>query len=232
MNLNNIKIAVFDMAGTTIDEGHTVYQSVAEALAEVEINISAEEVFRQIGGMNKVDGIQQLINQSKPDTPDNTLKTAVGAFLRILEEKYARPGAVKEMQGASLLFAQLKEQRVNVALDTGYTRAIAEMLLEIVGWDEHGLVDFMISSEEVESGRPSPLMIHKVMEYFSITDPGQVIKIGDTKADIQEGINARCKYVIGVASSNYSTADLLGFGATHVVENLTELLEQVDLSTS
>ncbi|MEQ9298304.1 MAG: HAD hydrolase-like protein [Cyclobacteriaceae bacterium] len=231
MNLDNIKIAVFDMAGTTIDEGHTVYQSVAEALAEVGIDISVEEVFQQIGGMNKVDGIQQLINKAKPDNQD-VFKITIDAFLRILGEKYTQPGVVKEMEGASLLFAQLQEKGIIVALDTGYTRDIAQMLLEIVGWNEQSLVDFMIASEEVESGRPSPLMIHKIMDQFDVSDPSEVIKIGDTKADIEEGINANCRYIVGVASSSYSAADLLGFGATHVVGNLTEMLEQVNLSAS
>ncbi len=232
MNIDNIKLAVFDMAGTTIDEGHSVYQSVSEALGKIGIDIPVQSVFEQIGGMNKVDGIRQLVLQDKPDSSDAVIESTTQSFIEILQQKYATAGTVKEMDGASELFAQLKEQGIVVALDTGYTRTIADMLIRTVGWDEKGLIDMTVASEEVDEGRPSPLMIQKIMRHFGITDPSKVMKVGDTKADILEGINAGCKYVVGMSSVNYTADTLRSFGATHVIQNLTDILDQVDLSAS
>lgn len=50
----------------------------------------------------------------------------------------------------------------------------------------------MATSEDVEGyGRPFPYMIHKKnMQYFKNKSVDEVIKVGDTVSDIQEGKNA------------------------------------------
>ena len=57
-------MAVFDMAGTTIDEQKTVYRSVGEALAEFGFEYSLETIVHKIGGMNKREGIALLMRES------------------------------------------------------------------------------------------------------------------------------------------------------------------------
>ncbi|MGC2920403.1 phosphonoacetaldehyde hydrolase, partial [Enterococcus faecium] len=46
-------------------------------------------------------------------------------------------------------------------------------------------------SVDVEGyGRPFPYMIHKYMQFFKNKSVDEVIKVGDTVSDIQEGKNA------------------------------------------
>lgn len=50
---DTVKMVVFDMAGTTIDEGKTVYKCVRDALSEYGFEFTLEDVMSRIGGMNK-----------------------------------------------------------------------------------------------------------------------------------------------------------------------------------
>ncbi len=51
----------------------------------------------------------------------------------------------------------------------------------------------MATSEDVEGyGRPFPYMIHKNMQYFKNKSVDEVIKVGDTVSDIQEGKMPEC----------------------------------------
>ena len=49
-----------------------------------------------------------------------------------------------------------------VALDTGFTRAIADVILARLGWDST-VVDASVASDEVERGRPYPDLIYRAM---------------------------------------------------------------------
>ena len=70
----------------------------------------------------------------------------------------------------------------------------------------------MTTSEDVEGyGRPFPYMIHKNMQYFKNKTVDEVIKVGDTDSDIQEGTNA----------------GVLTVGADICVNNLKELTEYI-----
>jgi 2-aminoethylphosphonate--pyruvate transaminase len=57
--------------------------------------------------------------------------------------------------------------------------------------------DYCIAPDEAAKGRPYPYMIWKNLMKFGIADPREVIKIGDTTADIEEGLNADC-WTVGV----------------------------------
>ncbi|MBU2912928.1 HAD-IA family hydrolase [Reichenbachiella agariperforans] len=225
MNLNGIELVVFDMAGTTVEEGKTVYQCVKKALERVGIHLELEEVFRAVGGMNKTEGINQLIDAHAPETSDEEREAVNADFFKILIKKYEETDEIKAFPGAVELFAELHNRGIKVALDTGYSREIVDLLLKRLGWTGSDLIDFTVTSDEVESGRPSPEMIQKIMAHFGITDAQRVVKVGDTQSDMEEGLNAQCKYIVGVASNMYSREELTALGATHVVSNLMEIMD-------
>lgn len=222
--MNKIKIAVFDMAGTTVDEGKVVYESVGKALQSVGIHLATREIFQKIGGHNKIDAIEMLMHENQHQDPTSIFEVQE-LFKRILMESYASNDAIKEINGASEVFEQLRENGIKVTLNTGYTREIASYLISKMGWDQQGLIDFFVTSEEVAQGRPASLMIEKIMAHFEVSDPREVAKIGDTKADIEEGLNAECQFVVGITSKYFSREDLLGHGATHAIEELAELTD-------
>ena len=84
-------------------------------------------------------------------------------------------------------------------------------------------IDDYISSEEVHRGRPSHFMIHKLMNNLNIDSSKEVIKVGDTRNDILEGLNARCCLSLGVLSGADNKTTLFHAGAQYVLNNVTIL---------
>ena len=77
---------------------------------------------------------------------------------------------------------------------------------------------------QVRSGRPSPYMVHRLMEIVGVEDVRVVAKAGDTERDIGEGLNAGCGQVFGVLSGADSFEALSNAGAHHVIDNVTSLV--------
>lgn len=225
MNLEEIKMVVFDMAGTTIAEGKTVYQAVASALRLIGLNLSRDDIFMAIGGMNKTEGIALLIKQYAPDTAQENVEKINKEFLKILMETYSTSKEIKPFPGAEELFEELHKKRIKVVLNTGYNRGTVNLLMDRLQWTDSGLIDLTISSDEVESGRPAPHMIHKAMQHFGIDTAEKVMKVGDTASDMREGKNAGCRYIVGIESEMYSAQQLRDVGATHSIKHLMEVVD-------
>lgn len=220
---NGIKAVVFDMAGTTIDEGKTVYRCVREAVESFGYEYSLEEVIGLIGGMNKKEGIRLLMEAKAVEVAEVDVTTAFELFLAKVEEVYRTDDSVIEKTGATGLFKFLKAHDIKVVLDTGYYRSTADILISKMAWQDENLIDFSVTSDEVEKGRPEPQMIQKMVDHFNLGDAGQVIKVGDTRSDIEEGHNAGCLAVVGISSDQYTKQDLLDMSATHAIDELDEL---------
>jgi phosphonatase-like hydrolase len=143
---------------------------------------------------------------------------------------YSSSSTIREIEGVSETFRLLKERGVKIGIDTGFDRKIADAIFDRMGWEEKGLIDYTITSDEVENGRPHPDMVYKAMSKFNITDSSEVGKVGDTPADLNEGNNAGCGLNIGVLSGAYRLDQLEQHPHTHIVESVVsipELLETV-----
>ena len=67
-------------------------------------------------------------------------------------------------------------------------------------------------------------MIHFLMNKFGITDPAHVAKVGDTPADLQEGTNAGCGWVIGITSGSHTREELMPYPHTHLVDDIWQVV--------
>ena len=95
-----------------------------------------------------------------------------------------------EIPGTSDVFVKLKTSEVKIAVGSGFPHSVVESIVSTLQWEN--LVDYLCSAEKAGHGRPHPAMIHAAMKFFDITDPRTVVKVGDTKADVEEGKNAGC----------------------------------------
>jgi phosphonatase-like hydrolase len=130
---------------------------------------------------------------------------------------------VKPVKDAEEVFAQLKQRGIRIALNTGFSRKIADKIVDRFQWKEKGLIDDLIGSDEVEKGRPYPYMINKLMQRAGVADPSEVAKVGDTTVDIEEGKNAGCLYVVAMASGAGEESDLKLMRPTHLIHDLSEI---------
>jgi phosphonatase-like hydrolase len=152
---------------------------------------------------------------------------AVGAihedFVRRMCEHYAFDPSVREVSGAAAAFAALRRGGILVALNTGFSRAISATVLTRLGWHAPTVIDADVASDEVPRGRPHPDMIRLLMARLNIKDPLRVAKVGDTKADLEEGTNAGCGLVIGVTSGAFTREQLQAHPHTHILSSVAEV---------
>jgi phosphoglycolate phosphatase-like HAD superfamily hydrolase len=66
-------------------------------------------------------------------------------------------------------------------------------------------------------------MIFHAMERLDIQDVSQVMKIGDSPADLEEGFNAGCGEVIGVLSGAHTAATLGPCRHTRLLASVADL---------
>jgi phosphonatase-like hydrolase len=145
-------------------------------------------------------------------------------FVERMNRYYAQDPQVREIAGVSETFRGLRERGVRVALDTGFSRPLADTIISRLGWRESGLLDATVTSDEVERGRPHPDMIFRAMSLTGVTDPAQVVKVGDTPSDLQEGTAAGCGWVVGVTEGSHSREELAAFPHTHLIPTVAHLI--------
>lgn len=221
-----IELVVFDLAGTTVYDGDAVNASFRATLAARGIEAEPALV-NSVMGLPKPEAIRILLEEcgrARGWTPSAENIDAIHAdFTRRMRGYYASDPAVREIPGASAVFATLRGAGVKVALNTGFFRPIADALLARLGWRVPAVIDADITSDEAPRGRPHPDMIHCLMKRLGIEDPGRVAKVGDTRADLEEGTNAGCALVIGVTTGSFSHAQLQTCPHTHIVASVADV---------
>lgn len=217
-----VKLAVFDIAGTTVADDNYVAQAFQKAFSNYGVEISPEDA-QPLMGYHKPLAIQMMLEKLGIDPDKDFIEEIHEEFEAEMMDFYEYAAHVKAIPGAEETFLQLKERGIRVALNTGFSRNIAQTIVDRFQWKEKGLVDDFIGSDEVSLGRPAPFMINELMKRSGIEDPKEVIKIGDTAVDIEEGQNAGCLYVIAVTTGAYKQDELEKRNPTHIIAHLSEI---------
>lgn len=221
--MKDIKLAVFDMAGTTVNEDNVVYKTVREALAKAGVEVSLDTVLEFGAGKEKYKAIADILEETKTNRDFKVDAKAVHAdFKEMLKEAYANL-EVTSYDGVEELFKVMKSHGVKVVLNTGYDAKTAQTLLDKLGWKVGQHIDGLVTADDVEIGRPSSEMIDKAMVLFNITDPEQVLKAGDSMIDIEEGKNANCGITVGVLTGAQTREQLEKANPTLILSTLDAL---------
>lgn len=221
--MSNYNLVVFDMAGTTVLDRGNVADAFISACKSFDVNVETAEV-KKVMGWRKVDAIKMLLNKYRPDLAnEETIEQIHSRFIQTMVEYYQQSKDLQPLPFAEKLFEQLQANGIKVALNTGFTREIADTILQRLNWQPGGKIDAIVASDEVPEGRPASFMIEKIMRQFSISNPASVAKVGDTEVDVLEGRNAHCGLVIGVTTGAYTREQLESYKPDHIIDNLSEL---------
>jgi phosphonatase-like hydrolase len=238
--MSGVQLVVFDLSGTTIDDGTAVADCLFAAAQEFGMEVSHAEILPRIG-TNKIHLYQYLLAKAAGRARDfrdfereqdpEFLPRATEMFRRyevLMLEHYQR--GVTEMSGASETFRWCQERGIRVATDTGFHRTITEAIMEATGWVRTGLVNLSVDVQHVpgERGRPAPYMIFYAMQVLGIQSVHTVVKVGDQPADMLEGTNAGCRGVIGVTSGPVPVTEWGRCRHTHVIPSVKELPELLE----
>jgi phosphonatase-like hydrolase len=219
----DIELAVFDMAGTTVLDRDGVNGCFRAVLAEAGLEVSPEAV-NEVMGLPKLEAVQKLIGRTNlGDHMKWPVNTIHEAFVARMIHFYKTDPAVCEVPGTTATFVTLKRAGIKIALNTGFSRDIAQVIIDRLGWQQKGLIDASITSDEVTHGRPHPDMIWELMINLRLNDPLKIAKIGDTPVDLQEGENAGCGWLIGVTSGSHTREQLAAWPNTHLIDSVADL---------
>jgi len=237
--MGTIRMIMFDLSGTTIQDDTAVQDCLCAAAREFNLDTSPEEIARYLG-LNKIHLYQFLIARSVGKPVDirtfeshldpDTRQRAEQIFNRYEERmlSHYRSG-VTPMPGAEETFRWCHDHGIRVATDTGFHGAIADAIMEGTGWRRDGLVDISVHVESIpgQRGRPAPYMIFHAMERLDVQSVHEVIKVGDTPADMLEGRNAGCTGIVGVLSGAQPVESWGVYRHTHVIPSVADLPDLV-----
>jgi phosphonatase-like hydrolase len=218
-----IRMVVFDMAGTTVDENNIVYKTLQQVINAAGFDFSLEQVLTEGAGKEKLTAIKDILALagSRPDEDvANKIYTSFTTELAIAYDSFE----LKPQPGAEELFKVLKEKDILVVLNTGYNQATADSILQKLDWQIGLQIDELVTASNVTNNRPDPDMILLAMKEFRITDAKEVVKIGDSIIDIEEGKNAGCGLSIGITTGAHTYEQLASANPNAIINNLMELL--------
>jgi len=204
--MNRVEGVIFDWAGTTVDFGCFAPVNIFLEIFKVAgIEVTMEEA-RAPMGILKRDHIKAILEMQRirklwevkygRDFNEKDIDDLYGEFQPLLIsslKEYTNP--IPEVIDTVKL---LRNQGIKIGSTTGYTDNMMKIVVE--GAKEKGYEpDFWVTPDSTNSfGRPYPYMIFKNIETLRLSAPWKVVKVGDTVADIKEGINAGV-WSVGVA---------------------------------
>jgi phosphonatase-like hydrolase len=215
-----IELVVCDMAGTTIEDPGAVNGCLRAALAAAGVVVDTAAVDR-VMGLPKPEAIRRLLAAAGPAATGADVAALHADFVGRMMHYYATDPAVRPLPGAAEALAALRHAGIKVALNTGFSRVIVDVILGRLGW--RGLLDGSVASDEVPRGRPHPDMIRHLMRQLGIDDARNVAKVGDTPVDLEEGSNAGCGVVVGVTTGSFTRAQLQAYPHTHILDSVRDV---------
>jgi len=220
--MSKIKLAIFDMAGTTVQDNREVEKCFYEAIVATNLSISSEKI-NSMMGWSKILVFETIwkeeIGESHPYY-QNKVQESYQYFCKILEDHYRARGA-KPYEGVLDVFEFCRSNDIKVALTTGFYRKVTDIILNKLGWnnglnsdyvnlDKTGnhIINCSVTSSDVPNGRPSPEMIHLAMQKCGISDSKEVINLGDTPSDLQSGYSANVYCNVGSLYGSHNEQEL------------------------
>ena len=223
----SIELVVFDMAGTTVKDKNYVGVAFQNAMDKYGYLVAIENI-NPIMGYEKPLAIKMMLDKYEPDRLKITAKlinSIHSEFVASMLKFYETSHDIVPLPHVEETFLKLREVGIKVALDTGFSRDIADVIIGRLGWEDK--IDFLVASDEVEHGRPYPDMIEKIKVALNIESSDVIAKVGDTEVDINEGINGGCKYVIGITTGAFTREQLVPYNPTHIIDDISEVLQIV-----
>jgi phosphonoacetaldehyde hydrolase len=209
-----IKAVILDWAGTMTDFGSIApVTAFVVAFKTFGLTPTIEET-RLPMGLEKRRHIETMLKGERllaewwqrydraPYEKDITLiyKAFEPALLKVL------PYHAALLPGAAEVVCRLRKMDIKIGSTTGYTRNMMDILAPLA--EKEGYKpDCIVCPDDVGGlGRPLPYMLWRNLEKLGVRSVKEVVKAGDTVADIEEGKNAGC-LSIGVIKGS----SILGF---------------------
>jgi phosphonoacetaldehyde hydrolase len=207
-----LKALVLDWAGTTVDFGslaptrtlERVFAAKGVAVTDDEIRANMGWPKRaQIGSILENPRVHAEWTRTHGTAPtekdaDDLYENFIPAQTEcLLEYSSVLPGIPEAVEA-------FRSRGLKIGTTTGYTREMMDVIVASAAKEGYS-PDCTLTPGEAGSGRPHPYMIYENAVRLQVYPMAAIVKVGDTLADIHEGLNAGC-WSVGVAA----TGNLIG----------------------
>ncbi|MCA9904419.1 MAG: phosphonoacetaldehyde hydrolase [Anaerolineae bacterium] len=209
---------IFDWAGTTVDYGcfaptmvfvegfraHGVEITLAEA--RTPMGLHKRDHIAAVLALPRVRDAWAAVHGAAPTDADvqHVYDDFAPRQIAVIAQ-YATP-----IPGVVETVAALQARGLKIGSTTGYTRAMLDALMPVAAAQGYE-PDASVAADEAPAGRPAPWMAFMNAMKLNIYPMTALVKVGDTPADIAEGLNAGM-WAVGIAK----TGNELGMTAAEV----------------
>lgn len=251
--MKKISCVIMDWAGTAIDFGcFAPLNAFLKVFSEEKgIDITYRQA-REPMGLLKIDHIKAILNMPEVNEKfrarygrDWNMEDVNEMYVSFEKHLFASlSNFTTPIPGVLDTIKELRESGIKIGSTTGYTQAMMDVVRPGAAAKGY-VVDNLVTPDNLPAGRPAPYMIYKNMIDLAIPSVDNVVKVGDTIADIKEGVNAKVWSIgiitgsneMGITEEEYNrrTPDELAAlkqevrermmvaGAHFVLDNITEL---------
>lgn len=212
------RLIIFDFDGTLADTTATILSTYRKVIREMELESRTDAACQATIGLPLKEGFRQLY----PGFAGLRLDECVDAYRRIFNEN--------KRKFPSMLYPGVKD-----TLDELYRRGMdmtiassrnSSSLLEFCR--ENGIRDYfrlLLGADDVVDAKPHPEPVLKTLEILG-REAERTLVVGDMPVDMAMGNGAHCR-TVGVTYGNADRDELIGAGATFVIDSFPELLEYI-----
>lgn len=251
--MKKISCVIMDWAGTAVDFGcFAPLNAFLKVFSEEKgIDITYRQA-REPMGLLKIDHIKAILNMPEVNEKfrarygrEWNMEDVNEMYVSFEKHLFASlSNFTTPIPGVLDTIKELRESGIKIGSTTGYTQAMMDVVRPGAAAKGY-VVDNLVTPDNLPAGRPAPYMIYKNMIDLAIPSVDNVVKVGDTIADIKEGVNAKVWSIgiitgsneMGITEEEYNrhTPDelaalkqevrerMMAAGAHFVLDNITEL---------
>lgn len=251
--MKKISCVIMDWAGTAVDFGcFAPLNAFLKVFSEEKgIDITYRQA-REPMGLLKIDHIKAILNMPEVNEKfrvrygrDWNMEDVNEMYVSFEKHLFASlSNFTTPIPGVLDTIKELRASGIKIGSTTGYTQAMMDVVRPGAAAKGY-VVDNLVTPDNLPAGRPAPYMIYKNMIDLAIPSVDNVVKVGDTIADIKEGVNAKVWSIgiitgsneMGITEEEYNrrTPDelaalkqevrerMMAAGAHFVLDNITEL---------
>ncbi len=207
-----IKLVIFDLDGTLVDAYKAVSESLNHALVALGYDVVDHELVKRRVGCEDRHLVGEFVAQGDIDK-----------VLSIFRQHH--PRALKQgtvfLPGARELLVELKSRQYLTAIASNRPTRFAQIILKHLNIKD--LFDYVLCADKVDCPKPSPEILCKILQKFSISS-GNALYVGDMTIDVETGHRARVK-TIAVVTGSSSRGDIVEANPFRVISHIREVSE-------
>ncbi len=257
--MNRIEAVIFDWAGTTVDFGCMApVAAFVDAFADYGLAVTLAET-REPMGTAKRDHISTMLAMPRISElfrqhhgRDHTEADIDALYIDFEKKLMANLSRHTDPKPHVLpTIAALREAGIKIGSTTGYNRAMMEVVVPAAAAKGYAPDCWFCAEDVNKHGRPYPYMLFAAMQKMHVKAVADVIKVGDTAADIEEGIAAGVWTVgvvegsseMGLTEQEYQALNAAEqddlkekvaeafwcYGADFVIDNISEIFDVIRL---